>query len=139
MDEAVQGGTKVGVTTGHPVHDEPPDVEHASMVVDVQKRDLMVVLPQDEEEGIHKLYELGEVVPPQHIYDLGIGFSCTVCVLAKEVIIPVPHSRHHLIEHIEGQDREAQIVDQEETPARHRLSVSHVLGPHPYDQQVHDC
>lgn len=33
------------VTTGHPVHDEPPDVEHASVVVDVQKRDLMVVLP----------------------------------------------------------------------------------------------
>lgn len=35
VDEAVQGGTKVRVTTWHPVHNKPPDVEHTGMVVDV--------------------------------------------------------------------------------------------------------
>lgn len=35
------------------------------MVVDVQDRDLVVVLAQDEEEGVHKFYEFGEVVPPE--------------------------------------------------------------------------
>lgn len=36
----------------------------------MQEGDLMVIFAQDEEEGIHKLDELGEVVPPQHIYYL---------------------------------------------------------------------
>lgn len=58
------------MTTGHPVHNEPPDVEHAGMVVDVQECDLMVVLSEDEEEGVHELDEFGEVVPPENIHDL---------------------------------------------------------------------
>lgn len=32
------------VTTGNPVHDKPPNIQHASMVVDVKKCDLMIVL-----------------------------------------------------------------------------------------------
>ena len=59
------------MATGHPVHDEPPDVGHAGVMVDVEERDLMVVLPQDEEKGVHELDELGEVVPPEHMDDLG--------------------------------------------------------------------
>lgn len=35
------------------------------MVVDMQHGDLVVVLAQDEEEGVHELYEFGEVVPPE--------------------------------------------------------------------------
>lgn len=58
------------MTTGHPVHDEPPDVGHASVVVDVKEGDLVVVLSQDEEKGVHELDELGEVIPPQDIDDL---------------------------------------------------------------------
>lgn len=58
------------VSTGHPVHDEPPDVQHGGMVVDVQEGDLVVVFAQDEEEGVHELDEFGEVVPPQHVDDL---------------------------------------------------------------------
>ena len=40
-------------------------------MVDVEERDLMVVLPYDEEKGVHELNELGEVVPPENMYDLG--------------------------------------------------------------------
>lgn len=53
------------MSTRHPVHDEPPDVEHAGVVVDVQECDLVIVLPQDEKEGVHELNQLGEIIPPQ--------------------------------------------------------------------------
>lgn len=45
----------------------------------------------------------------------------------------------YLIEHVEGQEREAQIVDHQEASAGVRLPVFHVLGPHPHNQKVHDC
>lgn len=43
------------MAAGDPVHNEPPDIEHADVVVDMKKCDLVVVLPQDEEEGVHEL------------------------------------------------------------------------------------
>lgn len=58
------------VSTRHPVHDEPPDVEHGGVMVDMQEGDLVVVLPQDEEESVHKLDEFGEVIPPEYINHL---------------------------------------------------------------------
>lgn len=61
------------MATGDPVHNEPPDVEHADVVVDMKKCDLVGVLPQDEEEGVRELDQLGEVVPPQDVYDLPEG------------------------------------------------------------------
>lgn len=61
------------MAAGYPVHDEPPDVEHAGVVVDVEEGDLVIVLPEYEEEGVHELDELGEVVPPQDADDLRGG------------------------------------------------------------------
>lgn len=72
VDEAIKCGTKIRVAAGDPVHDKPPDVQHRGMVVDVQDRDLVVVLAQDEEEGVHKFYEFGEVVPPEDTDNLHI-------------------------------------------------------------------
>lgn len=66
-------GWRLTVAAGDPVHHEPPDVEHADVVVDVEEGDLVVVLPEDEEEGVHELHQLGEVVPPQHVDDLQEG------------------------------------------------------------------
>lgn len=74
---------RLTVAAGDPVHDEPPDVEHADVVVDVKKRHLVVVLPQDEEEGVHELQQLGEVVPPQDVDDLG-GSSRETCEAALD-------------------------------------------------------
>lgn len=59
------------MAAGDPVHHEPPDVQHGGVVVDVQDRDLVVVLAQDEEEGVHELDEFGEVVPPEDTDNLG--------------------------------------------------------------------
>lgn len=39
-----QFGSTLTVAARYPVHDEPPDIQHAGMVVDVQKRDLVIVL-----------------------------------------------------------------------------------------------
>lgn len=61
------------MATGYPVHDEPPDIQHAGVVVDMKKCDLVIVLPQDEEKGVHELDEFGEVVPPQYVNDLRGG------------------------------------------------------------------
>lgn len=45
----------------------------------------------------------------------------------------------HLVEHVEGQQREAQVVDHHGTSAGVRLPVLHVLGPHPHDEEIDDC
>lgn len=58
------------VTTRHPVHNKPPNVQHRCMVVDMQNSDLMIIFPQNEKEGIHELNEFGEIVPPEDTYDL---------------------------------------------------------------------
>lgn len=59
-------------------------------MVDVQDCDLVVVLTQDEEEGVHELYELGEVVPPEDTDDLRgrghqrcSGIPALVCLLTS--------------------------------------------------------
>lgn len=69
----MEGSEALTVATGYPVHDKPPDVQHAGVVVDVKERDLVGVLSQDEEKRVHELEKLGEVVPPQDIDDLGGG------------------------------------------------------------------
>lgn len=94
MDEAVKCGTKIRVAAGDPVHHKPPDVEHGGMVVDVEDGDLVVVFPQDEKEGVHELYELGEVVPPEDADNLHICFSSTACALTEEVVSAFPYSCH---------------------------------------------
>lgn len=45
-------------------------------------------------------------------------------------------SSAHLVEHVEGEQREAQVVDHHGSSAGERLPVLHVLGPHPHDQEV---
>lgn len=94
MDEAVKCGTKIRVATGDPVHHKPPDVQHGGMVVDMQDRDLVVILPQDEEEGVHEFDELGKIVPPEDTDNLHICFSCAACALTEEVVPAFPYSCH---------------------------------------------
>lgn len=70
------------MAAGDPVHHKPPDVQHGGMVVDVEDCDLVVVLTQDEEEGVHEFYEFGEVVPPKDTDNLrGRGHQCFSAVL----------------------------------------------------------
>lgn len=44
----------------------------------------------------------------------------------------------HLVEHVEGQQRQAQVVDHHGSSAGVRLPVLHVLGPQPHDQEIDD-
>lgn len=110
MYKAVECSSKIGVTTWHPVHDKPPDIQHGGMVVDVKISKLMVVFAQNEKKCVHELNELGKVVPPEHMNDLVISLSTTVRVLAKEVIAALPHTRHKLIKHVEGEGSECHVI-----------------------------
>ena len=58
------------LTAWYPFDSHPPDREHAGVMVDVQKRNLVVLLTQQEEYRVQKLDQLGEVVPPQGFGDL---------------------------------------------------------------------
>lgn len=94
MDEAVKCGTKIRMAAGDPVHHKPPDIQHGGMVVDVEDRDLVVVLTQNEEEGVHEFYEFGEVVPPKDTDNLHVCFSRAACALTEEVVFAFPYSCH---------------------------------------------
>lgn len=85
------------MAAGNPVHHKPPDVEHGSVVVDMEHGDLVVVLAKDEEKGVHEFDEFGEVVPPEDADDLHIGFSRAACSLAEKVVFAFPHTCHLLI------------------------------------------
>lgn len=76
VDEGVECRSKIRMAAGNPVHHKPPDVEHGGVVVDMEDRYLVVVLAEDEEEGVHEFYEFGEVVPPQDTDDLHVCLSC---------------------------------------------------------------
>ena len=43
----------------------PCEKWHDSVVNHVQCRDVVILLSQDEEHGVEKLGELGEVIPPE--------------------------------------------------------------------------
>lgn len=51
-------------TAGHPFDADPPERKHRAMVVDVQKRQLIVLLAQHKEQRIGELEAFGEVEPP---------------------------------------------------------------------------
>lgn len=63
-------------------------------MVDVQDRDLVVVLAQDEEEGVHELDEFGEVVPPEHTDNLGGRASVFLWDISSDTFpdTPEPHA-----------------------------------------------
>lgn len=78
---------------------------------------------------------------------LSSSYFFIICLLCDIAVIALAHFNTslsagqpvYLIEHVEGQEREAQIVEHQEASAGVRLPVFHVLGPHPHDQKVHDC
>lgn len=42
------------VAAGYPIHDKPPDVQHAGVVVDMEKSDLVIVFPQNKEKSVYE-------------------------------------------------------------------------------------
>lgn len=57
-------------TARHPLDADPPEREHGRVVVDVEEAQLVVLLAEDEEEGVAELEQLAEVVPPNGVRDL---------------------------------------------------------------------
>lgn len=101
MDETVQGWSKETLPTRYPVEHAPPDVEHGGVVVNVQERNLIVLLPQNEEYRVQELNELGEVVPPQYFGNPDVGVSRAVEILTLQPVTPCPGGSYQLNEHVE--------------------------------------
>lgn len=57
-------------STWHPFHSDPPQDEHGAVMVDVQECQLLVLLAQDEEDRVHELDQLRNVIPPDCFHDL---------------------------------------------------------------------
>ncbi len=56
---------------------EPPEWEHAGVVVYVKEGHLVVLLPHHEEYGVQELDALGEIIPPQRCSNLeNNGAAC---------------------------------------------------------------
>jgi hypothetical protein len=57
-------------TRWHPLDSDPPEGKHRRVMVDVQERELIVLLAEDEEERVGELQHLREVIPPNGIDNL---------------------------------------------------------------------
>lgn len=53
------------LSSGDPFDANPPQDEHGAVVVDMEKADLVELLPQDEKDRVQKLHSFGDVVPPE--------------------------------------------------------------------------
>lgn len=54
------------LSTGYEFNPQPPVDDHGAVMVDVKKGDLVVLLSQDEEDGVEELDDLREEIPPAH-------------------------------------------------------------------------
>lgn len=54
-------------STRHPFDSNPPERKHGRVMVNMQKCQLLILLPQYKEEGITKFQKLRKIVPPYRI------------------------------------------------------------------------
>ena len=70
------------------------------MVDDVQCGDVLVLLPEDEEQGVKELCELGEEVPPAGVgHPQGLGVHGPVQGLAHEGVVAGAPAGHQDLVH----------------------------------------
>ena len=65
VDAAVEGRPDHAVSAGKKVDVDPREGDHGAVVVHVQEGQLIVLSPQDEEDRVQQLQNLGEVVEPE--------------------------------------------------------------------------
>lgn len=57
-------------TRWNPLDADPPEGEHCRMMINVEERELIILFPEDEEEGVAELQDFREVVPPNSVHNL---------------------------------------------------------------------
>ena len=66
--ERVEGTAEVGCAAWTIFDDGPPDREEScGVVVDMEKSDLLCLLLEHHDQGVHKFVSLGDVMYPQYI------------------------------------------------------------------------
>jgi len=67
VNESVQHSKECGVATGGELDTPPNGGWHDAMVNNMEIGDLIKLFSQNEENGIQKLGEFAEVIPPTHL------------------------------------------------------------------------
>ena len=99
VDEGVEQSEEGRVTAGAEADADPDAERHDAVVDDVQQRNVLVFLAQDEEERVEELGELGEVVPPGGVrHPHGHGVLRVVHRLAPEAVAVKPAALPALVE-----------------------------------------
>jgi len=66
VNEAILSRREISISSRSVVDNTPPDIERSDVVVHMEKRNLMVILLQNHDEGINELNWLGEIEQPQN-------------------------------------------------------------------------
>lgn len=64
VDEGVDQADEERLSTSHILDSRPPVEDHGAVVVNMKESHLVALLPQDEEQRVAELYDLGEEKPP---------------------------------------------------------------------------
>lgn len=75
-------------TAGYPFDTDPPEHKHSGMMVDVQEAELGVFFAQNEENGVAKFKQFGEVVPPNSVCNLKFVRMISLSAGLANVAVP---------------------------------------------------
>lgn len=129
VDERVQESKECAVTTWGEFQSHPNAHWHNSMVNNVQRRHLVVFLPQDKEECVKEFRELGNVIPPTcPCHPHGQRTSGVVDWLTPQTVVHTPSARHVLIKYPETEQGLKQVIYNENFAQLEGLPVFHELG-----------
>ena len=67
MNTHVEEHEKGAVTASDKLEEDPGDHGHDGVVDDMKGGQLVVLLLENHEEGVHKVSELGEEIPPNYV------------------------------------------------------------------------
>ena len=97
MHRGIEEAEEGAVTTRGEFHTPPNSSRHDTVVNDVQCRDLIIFLTQNEEDSVEKLGELAEIIPPAKMghYQL-IRIIRVVDWLAYVAVVAQPSVFHSL-------------------------------------------
>jgi hypothetical protein len=107
------------------------------VMVDVQERQLSPLLAQDNEDGIPKVPDLGEVEQPQEIGQSRIVLA--VCNARSDSVSITVGQEKSLNCHVRAKHDLGNVVDKFDRIRIHGRQSLHNLGSNDDEQEIHKC
>ena len=126
MDEGVVSGGKVGITLGEIIQVQPPNEEDREVVVKMEDGDLVVLLSQGHDDGIHEFVNFGNIEDPDQRGHGGVGFNRDF-VVAEEGVLVLDGFIDDANGHVTAQDHKEGVVEDTEVEEVVGLPVFHKL------------